>query len=193
MKEKKAPYVPTRTCPHRWCKPLHLIPLPFALAVIAFDLWHNWLFLLVLAAGIAMSVVVPKLIHYKPRPRSAPATLKDVVEDIRQSPSAFDLEMQDALYEGTGWRSLEVRKGWARVAVACDALLVALIGLSVTVIFAAPQEAAQSASRDPDVASWVSLLIGAAFFGFSLYAHKKATQPRKPKRAWVPAFLRTSS
>lgn len=34
----KTPHVPTRTCPHRWCKPLHLAPLPFFLALIAFDL-----------------------------------------------------------------------------------------------------------------------------------------------------------
>ncbi len=36
-------------------------------------------------------------------------------------------------------------------------------------------------------------LISFALIGFSVYAHKKATTPRKPKKAWLPAFLRTNA
>lgn len=192
-KEKKPPYVPTRTCPHRWCKPLHLVPLPFGIAVMAFQMWNNLIFLGFLVVGVAASVWLPRIIHYKPRPRSTPATVRDVVEDLRTSPTAIDLEMQDAKYEGTGWRMLEVRKGWARIAVGCDLAHAALIGLISTAIFTDPgKEAKAIADAEADMTMLISVVIGIGFFAFMLYAHKKATQPRKPKRAWMPAFLRTN-
>lgn len=191
MKEKKV-FVPTRTCPHPWCKPLHLAPLPFALAMIAFDMWHNWLNVFLFAAAVAGGWWVPKLVHYRPRPRSSAPTVRDVIEDIRSAPSAIDLEMEDARYEGTGWRVLEIRKSWARVAVGCDILLVLLIGMATRAMLSDPREAAREASEDMGWETLVALAIGLAFFGFNLYAHKKATQPRKPKRAWLPAFLRTN-
>lgn len=192
--KKKPPFVPTRTCPHRWCKPLHLAPIPFAVAAMAFQVWNNWIYLLFIGIGILMSVLLPKLIHYRPRPRTAPVTIKDVVEDIKSSPSALDLELQDAKYAGTGWRMLEVRKGWARTAVACDMIFLAAVGLLCTAIFTDPTEAAQVRSKTTlDAASVYGCLVGAAFFGFQLYAHKKATTPRRPKKAWLPAVLRTNN
>lgn len=187
------PYTPTRTCPHRWCKALHLAPAPFMLAVIAFDMWHSWKTLVILIAGGVAGVYLPKLIHYKPRPRSTPATFKEVIEDVRSSPGPIDLEIQDMKYAGTGWRMLEVHKGWARVAVGCDLFIMALIGIAATAMVTDPAGQARRADEPLGWMSVISLVIGIAFFGFSLYAHKKATQPRKPKRAWVPAFLRTSA
>lgn len=118
----------------------------------------------------------------------------DVVADIRDAPSAIDLEMEDAKYEGTGWRMLEVRKGWARVAVACDILLTLGIGVVAAAIFANPvEEAAHVASAEVDASLWISTVLSGVLIWFIVYAHKKATQPRKPKRAWVPAFLRTNA
>lgn len=190
----RKPFTPTRTCPHRLCKPLHAVPALFGLPILAFELWHNLIFLLTLAFGIAMAVWVPKAIHFKRRPRSTPTTVKDIVQDLRESPSAIDLEMQDALYEGTGWRQLEVRKGWAAIAVTCDLLLAVLIGTSAVQFFAEIQESARvvEAARI-DATMVLGFVIAGAFFAFDLYAHKKATTPRKPKRAWLPAFLRTSA
>jgi hypothetical protein len=189
----KKPYHPTRTCPHRWCKPLHLAPAPFFLASFAFDLWHNWVFLVYLFMAILGGTWVTRFVHFKRQPRSGPVTVAHVVQDLRESPTALDLEMEDAKYEGTGWRMLEVRKGWARVAVACDALIVLLVGAGAMSTFADPAaEAKHAASATIDAPMVIGLLVGMAFFGFDLYAHKKATQPRKPKRAWVPAFMRTN-
>jgi hypothetical protein len=189
----KEPYVPTRTCPHRWCKPLHLAPLPFCLAIFAFDIWHNWIFLVTAVVSVTAVTWVQKMIHYTPRPRSGPIDIKDVVKEIAAAPSPMDLEMQDAKYAGTGWRMLEVRKGWARAAIGCDLVLAAVVGLTATAMFSDPQETGrQSAAASLDGAMLIGLLIAVAFFGFMIYAHKKATQPRKPKRAWLPAFLRTN-
>lgn len=190
-KEKKPPYVPTRRKPHRWCGPLHMVPVPFALAAMAFDLWNSLWNLVLIAVFIGGSMFVTKVVHFKPRQRPHPPTVKDVVADLRESPTTVDLEMEDAKYEGTGWRMLEVRKGWARVAVACDTLLVLGIGLSVGVMFTDREHAAE-VSRTFDSTTVISVLVAFMFLGFDLYAHKKATQPRKPKRAWVPAFLRTN-
>lgn len=174
--------------------PLHLAPAPFVLALIAFDLWHNWRTMITLTVVITLTYWVPKLVNYKPRPRSRPVTVKDVVQDLRESPSALDLEMEDAKYAGTGWRMLEVRKGWARVAVGCDMFFVALVGLSVTAMVVDPTaEAQRTAALRLDASMVIGFSIAAAIFGFALYAHKKATEPRKPKRAWVPAFLRTNT
>lgn len=190
-KEKKPPHVPTRTCPHRWCKPMHLVPLPFCLAVIAFQLWNNWIFLVTLVFGALMIYWLQKIVHFKPKPRSGPVTVKDVVQDLRESPSALDLEMQDARYEGTGWRVLEVRKWWARVAVGCDIFFAAAVGLGAVSIFSHPGDAAATtAAARIDADMFTGFVVTAAFWGFTMYAHKKATQPRKPKRAWLPAALR---
>ena len=170
-----------------------MAPVPFFLVLIAFDLWHNWRFLVFLAFCVAMGWYVPKLVHFKRQPRSRPTTISHVIVDIRESPSPIDLEMEDAKYEGTGWRMLEVRKGWARVAVACDTVIVALVGVAVTTLFADPAKAAQdSASARFDASMVIGAVVAITFFAFNVYAHKKATQPRKPKRAWLPAFLRTN-
>lgn len=172
---------------------MHLVPLPFCLAVFTFQLWNNWIFLVTLLFGVPMVIWLPKIVHFKRQPRSRPMTVKDVVQDLRESPSALDLEIQDARYEGTGWRMLEVRKWWARVAIGCDILFAALVGLAATTIFSDPDAAAaDAASARADSSMFIGFAITAAFFWFIMYAHKKATQPRKPKRAWLPAALRGS-
>jgi hypothetical protein len=189
---KKAPYTPTRTCPHRWCKPMHLAPVPFGLAIIAFDLWNNWRMIIGLFLFLFLAYWVQKAVHFKRRPRSGPVTVAHVVEDLRAAPSPIELEMEDAKYEGTGWRMLEVRPGWARIALLCDMVIVTAVGLGATLLFSNPSMRAQEAQDMRfDGEFLISMLGGAAFLGFSVYAHKKATQPRKPKRAWLPAFLRT--
>jgi hypothetical protein len=167
--------------------------LPFGLAIIAFDMWHNWLWLLFFVACAMAGVLLTKLIHFRPRPRSTPTTVRDVVEDIRSSPTPIDLEMEDAKYEGTGWRMLEVRKGWARLAVTLDAMWVLLVGIICTRMFADYEGAAAISAETPvSAGGWIGIPAGLAMMGFTAYAHKKATQPRKPKRAWLPAFLRTN-
>lgn len=191
---KRKPHTPTRTCPHRWCKPLHLAPAPFVLALMAFQLWNNLAYLVIIGSCFLMVWIVPKVIHYKPRQRNGPVTIKMIAEDIRDSPSPLTLEMEDAKYAGTGWRMLEVRKAWAMVAVGCDILMAAQVALISTVVFTNPQEEAQRISAvQLDASVLIGLVLGVLIFGFTLYAHKKATQPRKPKRAWVPAFLRAES
>jgi len=190
----KKPFYPTRTCPHRWCRNLHLAPVPFCLALVAFDLWHNWIYLVLLVMSILMTSLINKMVHFRRQQRSTPTTIQHVIQDLRESPGPLDLEMEDTKYAGTGWRTLEVRKGWACVAIGCDIVFAALMGLATTAIFAHPAEGAKEASSTTlDGGMLVSLIVGGAFIGFSLYAHKKATQPRKPKRAWVPAFLRTNA
>jgi hypothetical protein len=44
-----------------------------------------------------------------------------------------------------------------------------------------------------DTSAVVGFVVAMFTFDFNLYAHKKATQPRRPKRAWLPAFLRTNT
>lgn len=192
MKEKKPPYVPTRTRPHRWCGPLHIALLPFFLAAISFQLWNNWRYVNLIGASLCAAWWIPRIVHYRRRPRTGPVTVKDAPQDLRESPTPLDLEMEDAKYAGTGWRTLEVRKGWARVAVGCDIYLVVLCGLTCVALFGDPAEGAhQAKSMRFDAVTVVGFVIGMGLFLFNLYAHKKATQPRKPKRAWLPAALRT--
>jgi heme/copper-type cytochrome/quinol oxidase subunit 2 len=195
---EKPPYKPTRMCPHRWCKPLHLALTPFALAVIAFDLWHNWLWLLSFAVCGTVGHWVTKAIHFRRRRThgTTSPSVKDVVADLKESPTPLDLEMEDAMYEGTGWRTLEVRRGWATAAVTMDVFWVLLVGLVCTSMFADYATQALRSSQGPlahGSVSVVGFLTGVSLMGFTVYAHKKATQPRKPKRAWVPAFLRTNA
>lgn len=192
--EKKPPFVPTRTCPHRWCRPMHLAPLPFALASVTFLMWNNWIWVVLLGLGFLSGFILPKLIHYRPQPRNAPATIRDVVDDIKASPSAIELELQDAKYEGTGWRVLEVRKWWARVAIACDIFFLLQVGLLSTVIFMNPsEEARRTAETEVSASLLYGFLFGTAFIAFQMYAHKKATTPRKPKKVWLPAATRTNN
>lgn len=193
MGEEKEPYVPTRRCPHRWCAPLHVAPAPFALAIFAFQLWNNWIFLAVAVIGSVMMHWTTKIINFRPQRRSGPVTVKDVMLDLKESPSDADLALEDARYEGTGWRVLEVRKGWARVAVGCDMFIVAVVGLATASTFTEPDKAAgRVAEAQMDISMVIGIVAVMPVVGFLLYAHKKATQPRKPKRVWLPAFLRTT-
>ncbi|MFD5451658.1 MULTISPECIES: hypothetical protein [Streptomyces] len=170
--EKKPPYKPTRMCPHRWCRPLHSIPAPFGLAVMAFQMWHQWLYLVLIFGGMLGIVAVTGIIHNGKTP--------------------MELEAEDLKYRSTGWRVLEVRKGWANIAIACDIVLVLMIGQAVTHVVSDPSRAGQEA-HDFKLGNtnFMGGCIVLAQFAFLLYAHKKATEPRKPKRAWLPAFLRT--
>lgn len=190
----RKPYTPTRTCPHRWCKPVHLAPIPFGLAVFAFDLWHNWQAIIMVVVMASGGYWLPRIVHYRRTHRSKPATVRDIVDDIRSSPTAIQLEMEDLKYAGTGWRTLHVRKGWARVAVGCDILLAAIVGIGASATFSNPVAAAASAeSKTFDAGAIVGAIIALSFVAFLLWAHKKATQPRKPKRATVPAALQTNT
>jgi hypothetical protein len=167
--------------------------MPFFLAVLAFYLWNNWVWLLIVAAGAFGSWWVEKAVHMRRTPRTGPVSVRQVVYDIKEAPTALDLELEDARYEGTGWRVLEVRKWWARIAAGMDAFILANIGLVTVAIFSNPAtEAKHVQDSTSDAATYISIPIGLAVFGFNIYAHKKATQPRKPKRAWLPAFLRTN-
>jgi hypothetical protein len=171
-----------------------MAPFPFLLAILAFYLWNNWVWLLLIVVSAVASYWAQQMVHVRRRPRSGTATFRDLIEDIRDAPSPVDLELEDARYEGTGWRMLEVRKGWARVAVSCDLLLALNIGLVSVAVFGNPGPAAQSVRESTsDVSTYISIAVGILVFSFQAYAHKKATQPRRPKRAWLPAFLRTNT
>lgn len=188
----KKPYSPTRLCPHRWCKPLHWGVVPFALALFAFNVWNNWFYWAsAIVAGVA-ATWGSRVIHFKRRPRSEPATVKDVLQDLRDSPTEWELHEEDARYEGTGWRVLEVRKGWARTAVALDAFVLLAVGWGATATFTDPVKSAQMVESVSLAVVLLPTLVGVLLALFVAYAHKKATQPRKTKRAWLPAFLRTN-
>lgn len=159
------PYKPSRICPHRLCPPLHTalaVTGLLAAAQVMFPSWLGWLFLVL--AGL-MGYAVFRPVH-------------------RQT--MMDRVMQDETAQALGVH-LEVRPVWAFLAASTDLLFVLICMALNAALFTDAPGASITAS---DFTDYGGIALGTALVFFSEYSHKMATKPRKPKRAWMPAFLR---
>jgi len=188
----KKPFVPTKLYPHRWCKVMHWAPAPFGLALLAFDLWHQWQFLLVMVAvGFATGFIFRKINGKSQAQMMIEERLYGTPKQIGTVKDSTGEE--HPVYSGTGWHSVQVNKVWARIAVSLDAFWLAVLVSAASALFADPASAAKSASETPFTLPGISsMVVSMGAFAFTVYAHKKATRPRKPRREWLPAFLRSN-
>ncbi|MFE2934941.1 hypothetical protein [Streptomyces sp. NPDC059278] len=161
-KPKKPPHRPTKLCPHRLCRPLHLAYGVCGIAVLARDLWQ---------AGIAFILFMVLLL-----------VIVQASQNMVWKKSARDLAIEDQAQCAGGIR-LVVRPVWARLAVATDAFFL-FIAVSAVAHIAEPQDYSLPA---PSVESLTVVAIAVGIFAFSAYAHRKATEPARPLRVPVAA------
>lgn len=165
---QKKPFKPTRSCPHRFCKPLHfavILPGLYFLSQALFDSFDNDTihlgnYILLIFIG-ALTVLVIRLVH--------------------KGKTVSEIHAED-IASNKGY--LIVRTGWARIAVIMDAGVVA-------VCYAGMWYALAAGSDGTNTVSLFSLLPAISAFVVTItfleYAHYKATRPAKPKRVPVTA------
>lgn len=152
---------PTRMCPHRLCKPIHLglavVGLCF-IGQIIFESLVGALFIVILGV---IGFKIARLIHGK-------SLHQQVLDDAVTAASET---------------VLLVRQGWANVAAGCDLLFLIVGSLSVAELFRGAEGVEMPA---PDAAGMFILAVAIAIPAFSEFAHRQATRPAKTKRVLVP-------
>lgn len=168
----KKPYSPTRRCPHRWCRKVHLMTSATALILLGPMLFRaGWLYLVF----FALSVLV----------------LAQVIKVAWKGKSMIDMALEDAVAEGSGSdgnmssRHLVVRPVWANVALGMD--LLALMNASASVWLDVRGSEDYSAPTTSTQALTVLVVLG-LFVWFWEFAHRKATEPAKPLR--MPSLIK---
>jgi hypothetical protein len=166
------PFRPTRSCPHRWCRWLHgamVVCTAVALVQILFTGILSVLYFL--AISVAAWVAIWAVTGSSPR--------QEAMKEILFEKAA----------EATGV-VLVVRRGWANIAAACDVVFCVFIMEVVAESFAHPDASMVPPSL---VEGAIAALLSLGMYLGRRFAHRQATRPAKPKRAWVPAWLGSAS
>ncbi|MGA5598482.1 hypothetical protein ACPCSE_30030 [Streptomyces cellulosae] len=161
-------HTPTRLCPHRWCRPVHTLLTVVAVALLAPLVFHSIVVALALPALGLISYAILRAVRGR--------TLTELAaEDVATRHSTSSAP------------HLVYRPGWARIAIAGDLFFLLLAATALpAVLLDSPGEAERVALEVGDISS---LVTAVAFAVFTQYAHRKATEPVKPKRATVPQAI----
>ncbi len=161
-------YTPTRFCPHRWCRSLHMMMALTAFISLGPVLFRApWPVLAFLAIGLLVGGSVAKLAW--------------------KGKSNHDLAVEEAVPRGLGGNGsshgLVVRAGWAATAVGLDAVFL-FMGAD-----GAWQDVQGSSYEVPSstVEALAKLGGGLGVLWFWNFAHRKSTDPVRPRRVQVGA------
>lgn len=155
-------YRPTRSCPHRLCRPVHAVGAVAGICVFAQFAFHSLTGLVYLALMSVLGYGVFRAVHNK--------TMQQAIND--------DLAEECAGVE------LVARPGWTNIAIGCD-LLFALCGGSVNVLLFRGD--AVGTVPTPDAAGYTAIGIAVGLMLLAEVSHRQATRPAKPKRILAPA------
>lgn len=167
------PYSPTKSCPHRWCRPVHLILGAIGLASLGPTLWQaGWKYLVFSALALVIMAQVEKIAW--------------------KGKSAADRAMEDQVAQGAGSagnmssRHLVVRPVWARIAICMDCVMGFLGGNLLW-----DQVGSKMDYSVPTSGSVIFVVLGGvgAVVWFWNFSHRKATEPAKPLQ--VPVFVKS--
>lgn len=165
-------HVPTRLCPHRWCRHVHMLFAAVGLVALAPLIFHS----LIVFAGVAITGFIGYAVARAVRGRSL---------------TQLSAEEVAARHGNARTPHLIVRPGWARAAIACDfVFLFSVTSLAFSVFRNPSGEADRAAAGMGDI---TGLIVGTAFLAFTEYAHRKATEPARPLRLPVPAISEGSA
>ncbi|MEV7674995.1 hypothetical protein [Streptomyces sp. NPDC088752] len=163
-----AKHRPTRLCPHRWCRPAHMLLVAVGLVAFTPVIFHS----MIAFVGIALMCLVVYAITRAVRGRTI-----------------TELSAEEAAAQHGNGRipHLVVHTGWARAAIAMDFFYLAVVTLLAARVLHDPAgEADAAAAAYTTEFSLPSFLLGVACAVFLQHAHKKATDPVRPKRVLVP-------
>ena len=169
----KRTHTPTRICPHRWCKPLHLTMAGLGIITLIVMLTRG-------SGGASMGdvstfwfvAIIAGVCGY-------------AVSRIVLGQSSTQLAKLDRLDRLRGI-VLVARPVWAAIAAATDVLNVGIITLAGAMALAG-QSGPQDMSGVTQSVLLTALFIALGMQGFRDFAHRMATRPVKPKRVTVLA------
>lgn len=155
-------YRPTRSCPHRLCRPTHVVGAVAGLCAFAQLAFHSIVGLAFMLAMAVLGYGVFRAVHNK--------TMWQVINS--------DLAEEAAGVE------LIARPGWTNIAIGCD-LLFTLSGGAVNIMLFRGDTAGTVPT--PDAAGYAGIGIGVGLMLLAEVSHRQATRPAKPKRLLAPA------
>ncbi|MFE5332544.1 hypothetical protein ACFRCG_39820 [Embleya sp. NPDC056575] len=157
-------HTPTRTCPHRWCRPLHIGCT--ALGVVA------------LTQILVQSIIVAAILL-------ALGFIAMGVTALTRGTTITGMVEEDSL--ACADEVLVERPAWARAAAAYDLLITVGGAAVVSVLFTGGMTAGELAPTGPDMqGAVVGAVLTIALGVFGSYAHWAATRPARPARQLDP-------
>jgi len=153
-------HIPTRMCPHPWCRPVHGVTAAMVVLALLPSLGNIWLWIALPALGVLVYALVRLLVD-----RNA-----DRDQEHREEIAARD---------GIQLARRAIRPAWARAAVTLDILLLfgsaAVLALTLSTDPSLPAEGLQATLSDLPL-----LLPPLALILVIEYCHKKATVVEQP-------------
>lgn len=144
---------PTRSCPHRLCRPLHGVNAVAGLAAVMAIVRVQPLEIILFAVLAVIGVATYQLVHKQ---------------------SVVSTALEEAEAETTGKPlNVHVRPGWATVAIALDALFMVMALLLVAAVFT-DRSGGSDFVPSADVAGYLAIGVGVAFMAANEIAHRRA-------------------
>lgn len=136
----KAPRTPTRSCPHPWCRRAHQVQA--VVTVVSLAVFLSGISTVLASTVFALLFVIAACITFAQRSASGKTTREKLAEDAAPVPP------------------VQIRAGWARAAVAHDAITTAFYATVAALIAVGSIDL----NSDPDasVAYLIPVLIGVA-------------------------------
>lgn len=187
-----SPNLPTKACPHRYCRQVHQVWVVGVLVALGPAFGVNPLYIVFLfVLGGAFYFVErhawggkTNTERYIDEAQQKDLNAKDVahlhrVDDNRPS----DQFSQRTVFPG----GLVLRKGWARIAIGLDVFWTFLVLSSLWSIYS--QDFSESYKLpEASLKELWSFVIPSFMIWFTHYAHRKATDTRKPRKQWFDLF-----
>ncbi|MFJ6777596.1 hypothetical protein ACIQOV_42720 [Kitasatospora sp. NPDC091257] len=159
----REPHTLTRACPHRWCRPLHRVLTAEGIVLVLAISIHQLAYLAYLLVLLVLVFSVVSLV--------ARRTVGDMAMD--------DVKKVDPI---------DVRTGWANLAVSLDLAFATVGPLGIAGVLQAEHNTMITAAVGQGPAMTViGMVVGCAPAVLCLAVHYLATRPRRRKRALAPA------
>lgn len=163
MKEIKA-HVPTKRCPHRWCRQMHRLGALLGATILMLVAVRYPLMLLGLALFLVLAIGISAMTH---RRSMHEELMSETTDDLKPVVP------------------LMVRPVWANIAMSMD-IFYLLNGSAIVYSFLAHPSAYHGTAGLTWYLEPVGLGISLVLVWFITFAHKRATEPAKPILAPAP-------
>lgn len=199
IKQWAAPNLPTKNCPHRYCRQVHQSWAVIGLAVLAPALFTEPLYMLFILGLAAVTYVFERLAW-----KGKSATDRAMEDEEQKALNEKDIAHLHRVDEGASKNQFDpkrtvfpgglvVRKVWANIALGFDIFFALNIAAMLVVVVAMPTEDVYKVPNARSLGDYITLGIGIAILFFGQYAHRKATDTRKPRKQWFGLFSAAGS
>lgn len=196
IKKWLGPNLPTKNCPHRYCRQMHQAWAFGGLLILGPAFTNPLYIVFIFALGGALYFVERHAWKGKTQmerqideQEQQALNEKDIahlhrVDDGRP----FDQFSERTVFPG----GLVLRKGWSRVAISLDVFWLLLVISGVWSIYTHDFSESYKLPK-ADLSELWGFLLPAFAIWFTHYAHRKATDTRKPRKQWFGLFSAAGS